>query len=277
MYCSIRYYESYETNTQRCINHLILYFSLSNNLTVLLNGKKVNINDSVVIINHCDLYKVISGDKIIAIIIPMFYLSHNHKSLFISHYDYKKLSSISTFKLFIFQFIYDYIYQNNINTPYFYSLLHILNKEARVTHSKIYKPIISSNSKPLNDITTYINNHSQNVLTTNDLGQHLFFSPSYISILFIRHLDIYYKNYIISLKITLSIPELLLTNSSITSIAHCFGFNSYNNYLTNFKKHLNTTPIVFKRQYYHFCTCLKVNIKISSNYLINYLIQFLNK
>lgn len=249
MRCTIHFYNDYTRTTSRCLNHLIIYFSLSNDLNVRLNGKTIALDDNVLIINHNDLYTILGGTQIIKIKIPLFLLAQNHYNLFISHYNYQKLQSSHALKSLIFQIINEYHYNNTMNTLLLFDILQLLNTEAYVTHSKIYKPIICSTSTSLNNITSYINRYSLETLTSHYLAQKLYFSSSYISLLFSRKLNVNFKYYLTSLKIALSIPELLLTNSSITSIAYFFGFKNYYNYLTHFKRYLNTTPLAHRQQY----------------------------
>ena len=263
MRCTIRFYNFHPATTCRCLNYLILYFSLFNELSIRINGKTIKINDDVLIINHSDLYTILGGKQIIEIKIPLILLSQNQQHLFTSHYNYKKLQSSHTLKLLIFQIISEYHYNTTINTTLFFDILQLLNTEAYVTHTKIYKPIICSQSTPLNNIASYINRYSLQTLTSQHLAQKLYFSSSYISLLFIRHLNISFKYYLTSLKIALSIPELLLTNSSITSIAYFFGFKNYYNYLTHFKNHLNTTPLAFRQQYNYLSNYPSIHISIS--------------
>ena len=251
MRCTIRFYNFHPATTCRCLNYLILYFSLFNELSIRINGKTIKINDDVLIINHSDLYTILGGKQIIEIKIPLILLSQNQQHLFTSHYNYQKLQSSHTLKLLI------------LHTTLFFDILQLLNTEAYVTQNKIYKPIICSQSTPLNNIASYINRYSLQTLTSQHLAQKLYFSSSYISLLFIRYLNVSFKYYLTSLKIALSIPELLLTNSSITSIAYFFGFKNYYNYLTHFKNHLNTTPLAFRQQYNYLSNYPNIHINIS--------------
>lgn len=276
MHCSVYYFDKYETNVTRCFNHLILFFSLNSNLSIMLNGTQISIKNRILIINHSDLYKILQGDKIIAVFIPLFYLSHDYNTLFISHYDYTKIHSTIRFKTLIFRIINDFIFRGHINISALSQIISLLNNETRITYPKIYKPIICSDSNTLNEITSYINDSCLTVLTSNYLSQQLFYSSSYISLIFKRHLEVHFKYYITSLKISLSIPELLLTNRSIVTIASCFGFKSYYNYLAYFKKYLHVTPLDFKLKYHNFCSNFNNNftIDINPNNLANYFHQY---
>jgi AraC-like DNA-binding protein len=263
MHCTIHFYNNYTTTTCRCLNHFIIYLSLCNDLKVRLNGKIIALNDNVLIINHNDLYTILGATQIIEIKIPLFLFAQNHYNLFISHYNYQKLQSSHAVKLLILQIINEYHYNNTVKTTLLFDILQLLNTEAYVTHNKIYKPIICSTSNSLNNVASYINHYSLETITSHYLAQKLYFSTSYISLLFSRKLTVNFKYYLTSLKIALSIPELLLTNSSITSIAYFFGFKSYYNYLTHFKQNLNTTPHAYRQQYTHLPNCPNIYINVS--------------
>ncbi|AVQ35378.1 MAG TPA: helix-turn-helix domain-containing protein [Staphylococcus kloosii] len=263
MHCTIHFHNDYTTTTRRCLNHFIIYLSLCNDLKVRLNGKIVALNDNVLIINHNDLYTILGGTQIIETKIPLFLLAQNHYNLFNSHYNYQKLQSSHTLKLLIFHIINEYHYNNTINTLLLFDIIQLLNTETYVTHSKIYKPIICSTSNSLNNVASYINRYSLEKLSSHYLAQKLYFSTSYISLLFSRKLTVNFKYYLTSLKIALSIPELLFTNSSITSIAYFFGFKNYYNYLTHFKRYLNTTPHAYRQQYTYIPYCPNIYINVS--------------
>ncbi|WP_223218741.1 helix-turn-helix domain-containing protein [Streptococcus pneumoniae] len=62
-------------------------------------------------------------------------------------------------------------------------------------------------------------------------------SESYCSNLFVRILNINFKDYYTSLKINHAIRLLICTNDSITSISEQSGFSSHTNFTNQFKNY----------------------------------------
>ncbi|PTK17359.1 AraC family transcriptional regulator, partial [Staphylococcus saprophyticus] len=64
-------HEHLNTITRRCINQVILLFSLSNHLDITLNGRKISAGNNIIIINHSDLYQISNAQQVVEICIPI--------------------------------------------------------------------------------------------------------------------------------------------------------------------------------------------------------------
>lgn len=84
-----------------------------------------------------------------------------------------------------------------------------------------------------------------------DIAAHVLISESYCSNLFVRILNINFKDYYTSLKINHAIRLLICTNDSITSISEQSGFSSHTNFTNQFKNYLNLSPKQFRSQLNH--------------------------
>ncbi|MCO7044646.1 AraC family transcriptional regulator, partial [Staphylococcus hominis] len=92
-------------------------------------------------------------------------------------------------------------------------------KEAVIRHPHIYIPKIPVEQHILINILTFIHDHITSNISLQDIAAHVLISESYCSNLFVRILNINFKDYYTSLKINHAIRLLICTNDSITSIS----------------------------------------------------------
>ena len=86
-------HEYLNTVTRRCINQVILLFSLSNHLDITLNGRKISAGNNIIIINHSDLYQISNAQQVVEICIPFRHFIKLEKHFFNSNYNFKLLNS----------------------------------------------------------------------------------------------------------------------------------------------------------------------------------------
>ena len=90
---------------------------------------------------------------------------------------------------------------------------------------------------------------------SKEISSIFYISSSYISILFKKYLGISFKHYVVSLKIALSLNELINSNKTIYLISENMGFNHYANYTHQFKYHLKLTPLAYRKSLI-YCTII---------------------
>ena len=59
------------TDTQRCINQVILLFSLNSKLNININGKQTSVENNIAIINHSDLFCITHAEQLVELKIPI--------------------------------------------------------------------------------------------------------------------------------------------------------------------------------------------------------------
>lgn len=237
------------TVTRRCINQVILLFSLSNHLDITLNGRQISAGSNIIIINHSDLYQISNAQQLVEICIPIRHLMKLEKDFFNSNYNFKLLNSEPYLKYQILTIAQQLNQSYTIDSTQIIEIFTKLNKEARVEDDYTYIPTIDTENSLLNKMTEYINANISLPLLSKDVSKSFFISPSYISILFKKHLGMSFKNYISSLKIALSLTELIQNKQTIYQVSEQFGFNHYSNYTQQFKHFMQMTPNEFRKNF----------------------------
>ena len=76
---SILLHEHLTTAPSRNINYIIIYFSLTNELTITINGEKNDIQNHITIVNQGDLFNINHAKDLIELKIPIayFYIEDN--------------------------------------------------------------------------------------------------------------------------------------------------------------------------------------------------------
>src|SRR5699024_9938337 len=100
-------------------------------------------------------------------------------------------------------------------------------------------------------LTQYVHKHIDASLSTKQVSNVFYISQSYISILFSKILNMNFKQYTSSLKIALSLHDLLKEEQSIYDVAMKYSFTNVSTYSKNLKLmsmyHLNTIFISLER------------------------------
>lgn len=240
-------HEYLNTVTRRCINQVILLFSLSNHLDITLIGRKISAGNNIIIINHSDLYQISNAQQVVEICIPIRHFIKLEKHFFNSNYNFKLLNSEPYLKYQILTMAQQLNQSFTIDTSLMTEIITKLNKEARVEYDTPYIPTIDTENSLLNKITEFIKANISLPLLSKDVSKSFYISASYISILFKKHLGMSFKNYITSLKIALSLSELVQNKQTIYQVSEQFGFNHYSNYTQQFKHFMQMTPNEFRK------------------------------
>ncbi|SCS81155.1 AraC family transcriptional regulator Rsp [Staphylococcus caeli] len=242
-------HEYLNTPTRRSIDQVKLFFSLNNQLELTINGRHISAGSRMLIVNHCDLYLISHAEQLVEMSIPVKLFTKMDKNFFNCYYNSKLINSDTYLKYQILTMIQQLSQYDNIDATQVSETITILNKEAKVECDYAYIPSVDSENTLLNKITTFIKAHITKPLLSKDVSRTFYISAPYISILFKKYLGMSFKHYITSLKIALSLEELVQNRQTIYFISEQYGFNHYSNYTHQFKQFLNTTPNEFRKAF----------------------------
>lgn len=126
-------------------------------------------------------------------------------------------------------------------------------KQFQLFYSILEKLDSEQSNNPLSSIIGYIEAHISNSNITNDfLAQKMGISEVYLRKLFISHLGVTPKQYILDLRIKTAQQLLISTSKSITEISEKCGFTSVYHFCRIFKLKTSFTPTqyIFKNRTY---------------------------
>lgn len=105
-------------------------------------------------------------------------------------------------------------------------------------------------SKPIVLCIDYIYSHINHRITVEELAEHADLSPSYLSRLFKKELNISVSDYICEMKIEKAQHLLKYSDSSLVDIANYLAFSSQSHFIQTFKKLTGVTPKKYRDHYY---------------------------
>lgn len=106
---------------------------------------------------------------------------------------------------------------------------------------------LSKTDPRLLEVITYISENYSKKFTLIDLGKKFGISPSNLSYLFKKYLNISYSNYIEEVRISAACKLLQSKNISIDEIAETVGYSDARTFRNSFKKLLYTTPKQYRQ------------------------------
>ncbi|UDI77594.1 AraC family transcriptional regulator Rsp [Staphylococcus taiwanensis] len=246
MSSNLQLYNRFTTTPTRNINYVILYFSLTNELTITINGVTKELYNHIAIINQGDLFNIDDSHHLIELKIPIAYFYLEDSDFFNCFFDRHLLQSNHFIKSLILQRISSFINNETPDNEAVSKIIRTLYKEAVVRTSSSYIPKMTINYQLLSNIVLFINENITANISLQDIAQHALISESYCSNLFGRFLNVNFKDFYTSLKINHALKLLLTTNDSITSISELSGFSSHTNFTNQFKKYLYVSPKQFR-------------------------------
>ena len=218
-------HENITSMPRRNINHVLILFSLTNELEMTINGKYHQLSNHIAIINQGDLYQINKGRNLIELKIPMAYFYLEDATFFNCHFDAHLLQSSHFIKSIILNNIEHMYNTSHHDDKVIPKIIRTFYKEAVIRHPHIYIPKIPVEQHILANLLTFIHDHITSNISLQDIAAHALISESYCSNLFVRILNINFKDYYTSLKINHAIRLLICTNDSITSISEQSGFS----------------------------------------------------
>jgi len=101
-------------------------------------------------------------------------------------------------------------------------------------------------NKDFQDLIYYINTHYMEKLTLNELSKQYYFNSNYLCLLFKKHLNTSFSNYIFEIRMEKAKELLLDYRYSVSDVAQKVGYSEYSYFNRSFKKYFGITPSAFK-------------------------------
>ena len=248
MISSLSIRSHYTTELTRCINKVIILLPLGKPCKINLNGSIMTIENGV-IINNADLYQMIDVQDLLELDIPLPLFIEKDACLSHSFFDFNQIRYVEQFKNLILQKLQNNAQDKNVMNYYISNIIEFLLKEAKVTLQYNYLPPLYTKHPLVYRLTQYIHKNIYDTLTTKQVSKTFFISQSYISILFSKILTMNFKQYISSLKIALSVFDLIQDSKAIHDVATKYKFMNVSTYSKHFKHYIGVPP---KRYIYQF-------------------------
>lgn len=100
---------------------------------------------------------------------------------------------------------------------------------------------------PIQQAVIYINEHFQEQLSLNKMADALCFSPNYLGMLFKKHMNCSFNEYLNRLRLKYACNMLSSSNMSIREIAFSSGYSSVEYFTSTFKKTMLMTPNEYRK------------------------------
>ncbi len=112
-----------------------------------------------------------------------------------------------------------------------------------LTHSLVTAPAGNSatTASQIGDIISYIDRHICEKLTTNNLAEHFFVSPSYLCKLFRSATGTTVHKYITGKRVAMA-KDMLANGMSVSTACFSSGFNDYSNFIKIFTRAVGVSP-----------------------------------
>ena len=171
-------HENITSMPRRNINHVLILFSLTNELEMTINGKYHPLSNHIAIINQGDLYQINKGRNLIELKIPMAYFILK-TLLFNCHFDAHLLQSSHFIKSIILNNIEHMYNTSHHDDKVIPKIIQTFYKEAVIRHPHIYIPKIPVEQHILTNILTFIHDHILPIFLYKIL-QHMYLFLSHI-------------------------------------------------------------------------------------------------
>ncbi|WP_037541630.1 AraC family transcriptional regulator Rsp [Staphylococcus caprae] len=246
MTCLLNIYKHHHSPPTRNINRIILMFSLTNDLKITINGETKDLDNHIAIINQTDIYYVNQSSNLVTLSIPVFYFYNEDNQFFKCYFDRHLLQSSGFVKNIILQSIHRFMNNEEQDNQAISKIIQTLYKESVIRYKGKYIPKVAINHPIFVEGLTYIHTKVSEMLSLRQVAQHCNISESYCSNLFVRYLNMNFKDYFTSLKVIHAIKLLLSTDDSINAISEHSGFSSHTNFTNQFKNYLGFSPKQFR-------------------------------
>ncbi|MGA4514835.1 AraC family transcriptional regulator Rsp [Staphylococcus caledonicus] len=247
----------------RNITDVILFFSLTNELTISINGETKDVHNHIAIINQGDFYHIKSAKNLVELKIPVIYFYLEDSDFFNCFFDRHLLQSNRFIKSIILQSMTNFSNNEAQDEETVSKIIQTLYKEAVVRNLAPYIPNISVNHQLLSKALLFINEHITANISLQDVAQNALISKSYCSNLFGRFLNVNFKDYYTSLKVIHSLKLLITTNETITTISELSGFSNHTNFTNQFKNYLGLSPKQYRSELNQYESLPTITIKHS--------------
>lgn len=96
-------------------------------------------------------------------------------------------------------------------------------------------------------VKKYIHTHYDQNLTLKSIGSKFYMNPVYIGQLFKKTYGMYFKDYLLTVRIEAAKKLLRKTDSKVYEVAEKIGFNNSDYFVTQFEKIVGTTPSQYRK------------------------------
>lgn len=128
-------------------------------------------------------------------------------------------------------------------------MLHISWFIERIKSGVIVDHLIYRGNKTVEQALSLIYHHlKSNYLSVRWLAEQLNISPTYVTNLFNKHLNVSASQYIAEKKIEAIMFELKHSKDSLHTIRNKFGFHNHSHFIQFFKKYTGLTPLQYLQQ-----------------------------
>ncbi|PHK49670.1 helix-turn-helix domain-containing protein [Staphylococcus edaphicus] len=247
MISSLTIRNHYTTELKRCINKVILLLPLNKPCKIYLNGSTITIEDGI-IINNADLFQLFDVQDLMELSLPLPLFFEKDSTLSTSFFDFNHIQFVEQFRNLVLDNLHSTLQDEAPAHRYISNIIEFLIKEAKVTSNNVYIPPLNTKHPLVQQITEYIHQHIYDKLSTKNVSNAFYISQSYISILFSNVLNMNFKHYTTSLRIALSLFDLLHGNKSIYDVAVKYQFANVSTYSKHFKHYIHIPP----KRYVHY-------------------------
>lgn len=105
-----------------------------------------------------------------------------------------------------------------------------------------------STNKSIQRAILYIQKNFRKDIKIRDVANHVYLSEKYFSQFFKKQLGCNFTEYLINLRLKNACHMLTQSNDLVIDIAKDSGFNDIKHFQRTFKKHLNITPLEYRKQ-----------------------------
>ena len=244
----------YTTELKRCINKVIILLPLNKPCKINLNGSTITIEDGI-IINNADLFQMFDVQDLVELSLPLPLFFEKDTCLSTSYFDFNHIKLVEQFRNLILENLHLPLQDENTASLYISNIIDFLIKEAKVTLNTVYIPPLNTKHPLLQQITEYIHHNIYHKISTKNVSKAFYISQSYISILFSSILNMNFKHYTTSLRIALSLFDLIQNDQSIYDVAIKYQFTNVSTYSKHFKHYIQMPPkkyiYNFRQEYYN--------------------------
>ncbi|WP_167859436.1 helix-turn-helix domain-containing protein [Paenibacillus cymbidii] len=108
--------------------------------------------------------------------------------------------------------------------------------------------LTSDQNEWIEKVKRYIDEHLHENVSRQELAQHVFLNPSYLSRLFKRETGVSISDYMLERRMKLAGKRLAESDQRIGDIAESIGFNHFSHFRKMFKKTFGVSPQEYRRQ-----------------------------
>jgi len=259
----------YTSDLTRCINEIIVLLPLNKPCKINLNGSIINIENGI-IINNADLFQMLNVQDVVELKLPLPLFYEKDSNLSNSYFDFNRIHFLEQFRNLVLQPIHQSISDEIAVTNYISNIIDFLIREAKVKIPTFYIPLLHTKHPLLQNITDYIHENIHTKIHTKQVAETFFISQSYISILFSNVLNMNFKYYTSSLRIALSLFDLVQEHKSIYDVAMKYQFTNVSTYSKHFKNYIHIPPKKYVRDFRDGCLSMTNQIKFDRAQFIDY-------